>query len=504
MRTLKIARAPADPPPAGPLYHRSGALLLPEGKTLTEAVRQRMAMAGILEVIALDAGDDPERLRLEMLAKKVSLADVPDGTAIRAELRNSQGKLIVPPRTALSTEVRALLEREGIKGFYVRRSPAEMGLDEVELFRALGAEGSGPRQDVALPTFSTPRVAQRSDLSETRVRTWVDAPSGTTDAPLSESVSTAWRAVARPPEHREGCLRTYAQLLAETRALYGRLANVSHEPWGTVESIARRIVASLVRDRELIVNLVNLKARGEYLPSHSLHMAILSAAIGITAGVGGAEAMELAVAGLLARAGMLRVPEAIREKTGPLTTEEIAEVRRAPSLGIQVIKKVDRMPVRVAIASYQCMERVDGSGYPQGLTGERIHKLSRIVSIADVYDALLADRPWRPALLPYKAMEVILLLVDEGRLDREVTRQFQDTVSLFPLGSWVELSDGRLGRVVAANGSEHIRPIVAALYGRDAKPLAAPERVDLAARRDISVACPVDGEDLAVSTVEGW
>jgi HD-GYP domain-containing protein (c-di-GMP phosphodiesterase class II) len=147
---------------------------------------------------------------------------------------------------------------------------------------------------------------------------------------------------------------------------------------------------------------------------------------------------------------------------------------------------------------------MDGSGYPQGLTGDRIHRISRIVAVADVYDALLADRPWRAALLPYKAMEVVLLLVNEGKLDGEVVRAFLETVSLFPLGSWVELTDDRLGRVVAANRGEHTRPVVAMLFGRDGKPLEAPERVDLALRRDIAVARPQDGDDLAVSTVEGW
>ncbi len=504
MRTLTIAEAPSDPPLLGPLYHRSGAVLVGEGKALTGPLRQKLGVAGIREAIALDPQDDVERFRLEVQAKKVSLADVPDGTAIRAELRNARGELIVAPRTALSTEVRTLLEREGIRGFYVRRSPAELGLDEVELFRALCAEGSGAREEVPLPSFSAPRVARRGDVSETRVSKWVDAPTERSGPPLSASLSTTWRAAQRPPEHRDGCVRTYGQLLADTRALYGRLASVSHEPWGNVETIARRVVASLVRDRELIVNLVNLKARGEYLASHALHMAILSAAMGITAGVGASEAMELAVAGLFARAGMLRVSEGVRAKAGRLTAEETAEVRRAPSLGMQVLKKVDRLPVRVAIAAYQCMERVDGSGYPQGLTAERIHRISRIVSIADVYDALLAERPWRAALLPYKAMEVVLLLVNEGRLDRDLARAFLETVSLFPLGSWVELSDGRTGRVVASNGAEHTRPVVAALFGRDGKPLAAPERVDLCARRDLSVARPVDGEDLAVSTVEGW
>jgi len=505
LRTIPLAEIPSEAPAAGPLYHKSGAVLVREGARLTPDLRERMERAGMAEVIALDEADDPERLRLELLGRKVALVDLPDGTAIRAEVRGAKGKLLVRPNAVLDAALRARLEHEGIQGFYVKRNPAELGLDELELFRALGHTAVAPVvEEVSLRPLGSARVRNRRELTESRLQKLVDLEPERTSRPMAEGLVTEHRLRARPLAHRAAFLRRYVDLLAEVRALYGRLAAVPHEPWSAIDSIARGILACLRGDRELVVNLVNMKARGEYLPSHALHTAILAAAIGVSAQASAEEVYELAVAGLLARVGMLKVPEAVRSKAGRLTPQETTEARRAPALGLSLLRKVDRLPVRAAIASYQCMERVDGSGYPRALEAEGIHRISRIVAIADVYDALLAERPWRAALLPYRAMEALLQMVRERRLDGDLARVLLDAVSLFPLGSWVELSDGRVARVVAASGPLHTRPVVAALYGADGAPLGGGERIDLARRDDLSVVRPVDGDDLTVSTVEGW
>ena len=292
-------------------------------------------------------------------------------------------------------------------------------------------------------------------------------------------------------------------LLIGVEALYARLKNEPSLPATHAEGIVRRVLGALSEDRDLLLNLVNWKARGAYLPSHGLHLAILSAALGIAALRPHEEVFELALSGLLARVGMLGVPEAVLEKPGPLTQAETAVVRRSPAFGLTLLRKVDWLPVRVVVAAYQCMERADGSGYPQGLTRDRIHRQSGAIAVADVYDALLAARPHRPAMLPYRAMETVLRLVREGKLDGQAVRALLDTLSLFPVGSWVELSDRRVARVVAATRGQHTRPVVTAMFAEEGKAVE-PERIDLAAQTTLSVVRAAAREDFDAGTLAGW
>ncbi len=502
VRTLPLSELPCDPPPAGPFYHRSGALLVPNGEALGGEVRDRMVRAGITGLCVLDPGEDERQFRFRIQARKVLLSDLADGTRLRVELRDASGGLLIRPGTILDADARQILQQHGIQGFYVRRSAAEMGLDELEMYRALaGGSSASP-----VPVDGTPLDPGDRKLgkewTEAMMRSWIEPPVPRA-APFAESVSSSFRLTMRNPEQRLRYLHLYESLLRDVERLFVRLKAQPSEPGSHAEGIVRRVLGALSEDRELLLNMINWKARGAYLPSHALHVSILSASMGITLQRSHEEVFELALGGLLARVGMLRVAETILDKPGPLTHPETAEVRRAPVLGLVLLRKIDWLPIRVVIAAYQCMERADGSGYPQGLAKERIHRHARLVSVADVYDALLATRPFRASILPYRAMETLLRLVREGTLDGPAVRAMLDTVSLFPLGSWVDLSDRRVARVVAANRGQHTRPVVTAMYAEDWRAVE-PERIDLSVRPELGVVRAVAMDDLDVGTLAGW
>ncbi len=503
MRTFQLTDIPPEGPPTGPLYHRSGTLLVREGELLDPDARDRMARSGITKLCVLEPGEDERQLRLHAQARRVLLSELPDGTPLRAEIRDASGSLLTRPGTLLGADVRRLLQGHGIQGFYVRRSAAELGLDEVEMFRAL-ATGSST---IPLPMDVTPLPPGERRLgkewTEGLLRSWIESPASRSAAPFLEKVSPDFRLAMRGSEHRIRYLRLYESLLRDVEGLYDRLKTQPAEPVSHAEGIVRRVLGALAEDRELLLNLVNWKARGAYLPSHALHLAILAASAGMTLRRSHEEVFELALAGLLARVGMLRVQEAVQEKPGPLSQAEMAEARRAPAFGLALLRKIDWLPVRVVIAAYQCMERADGSGYPQGIARERIHRHASVVAVADVYDALLAARPYRPATLPYRAMETVLRLVREGKLDDRAVRALLDTLSLFPLGSWVEVSDRRIARVVAANRGEHTRPVVTALYAEDGS-ATGPERIDLSVQRDLTIVRAVARDDFDAGTLAGW
>jgi HD-GYP domain-containing protein (c-di-GMP phosphodiesterase class II) len=120
---------------------------------------------------------------------------------------------------------------------------------------------------------------------------------------------------------------------------------------------------------------------------------------------------------------------------------------------------LDHIPESAWMVAYQMHERCDGTGYPRQRKAEEIHLLARIASVADAFVALVAPRPHRSGLLSYYAIAKLLKDASAGKFDANVVRHLLQVVSLFPLGSYVELNDNRVGRVLRAS-ERYDRPVI--------------------------------------------
>ncbi len=147
-----------------------------------------------------------------------------------------------------------------------------------------------------------------------------------------------------------------------------------------------------------LLGLANaLEAKDAYTRGHSERVGACSRALGAALGLPTADAEAIAQAGLLHDIGKIGVPEAVLRKAGPLTESEWSVMRRHPLVGAQIVAPFDFLASGALIIRHH-HERWDGSGYPDGLSGEAIPLGARIVAVADVYDALTSARPYRPAL----------------------------------------------------------------------------------------------------------
>lgn len=176
---------------------------------------------------------------------------------------------------------------------------------------------------------------------------------------------------------------------------------------------------------EALVKVV--EQRDPYTSGHSLGVAKVSKAIAQEMGFSEEESLGIYVAGILHDVGKVSVPIEILVKPGPLTELELGFIRMHPQAGYEVLKGI-AFPWPVAEVALQHHERFDGSGYPKGLKGEEIHKEARIVAVADVVDAMIHSRPYRPALGMEKAIEEVI----EGkgsRYDPEVVEAFMECVT---------------------------------------------------------------------------
>jgi HD-GYP domain-containing protein (c-di-GMP phosphodiesterase class II) len=226
------------------------------------------------------------------------------------------------------------------------------------------------------------------------------------------------------------------------------------------------------------------------ISAHSMNTAILAMAIGAKLGQDAQTLADLGLGCLVHDVGMLKVERTLYTSKEYLDPRDFVEVAKHPVVATDMLyKNMQQVPLSVRMVVYQMHERCDGSGYPRGRTSESIHPLAKIAAVADVYVALVSKRPHRPAMLPYFAMTKMLEDVKAGLFDSQVVRALLQTVSLFPLGSLVELNDGRVAKTVRSNGPAYDRPIVEAWERKALN--APPELIDLGARQELKICKPL-------------
>lgn len=189
----------------------------------------------------------------------------------------------------------------------------------------------------------------------------------------------------------------------------------------------------------------------------SFNSTIMAISIGLALGLDDDTLGELADGSMLHDVGMLRVPEEIKTKEGQLEKEELQTMRSHPLFSYQIITGDMGLSDEVAQIALQHHERWDGEGYPQGLKGDSINYLSRITSIADAYEAMISERPYRNSMVGYNAMKNILS-DNCRRFDPEILKVFIRSMGIYPLGSLIMMSDSSIARVVGVNKEAPLRP----------------------------------------------
>lgn len=235
-----------------------------------------------------------------------------------------------------------------------------------------------------------------------------------------------------------------------------------------IEAVAQNGLIGAAEDLDLFVTMGINVPPGAYPGRHSLHVAMVAMSIGATWGCDVRALMELGIGCLIHDLGMLKVERVNYQEGRVFAAADFREIARHPIYTLELLKPhLEHLPLASRIVAFQTHERLNGSGYPRGRTAGQIHDLAKIAAVADVFVALTSNRPHRPGLMPYYALERMIHGVKDGLYDGSIVRALLKTVSLFPVGSYVALSDGRKGKVLRTNAEHYAKPIVAILDGNE-------------------------------------
>ncbi|MDC3412350.1 HD-GYP domain-containing protein [Aquibacillus sp. 3ASR75-11] len=251
-------------------------------------------------------------------------------------------------------------------------------------------------------------------------------------------------------------------------------------------NIVKKILNQLQSSEEVLSILSDILINDDYIFTHSLNVTIYSLALGTELRLTEQQLEEIGLGAILHDVGKVFLPTKVIQKKGELTDEEFEIIKGHTEAGFEFLRKIPNIPLVSAHCAFQHHERLDGSGYPRALKDCEIHFYAKLITIADVFDAVTSNRVYRDAMLPHEGMEILYAGV--GTLyDKKMVEAFRRSIAVYPNGLKVQLSDGRSGVVLQQNKHLCDRPIIRILQedGKDVEEL---YELDLAETLNIVIA----------------
>ncbi|MFO7820323.1 MAG: HD-GYP domain-containing protein [Halanaerobacter sp.] len=251
------------------------------------------------------------------------------------------------------------------------------------------------------------------------------------------------------------------------------------------------LVDQILSNQNVLVNLVDIKSTDSYTFQHSVNVATLAVILANSLNYTKKQLIKIGTGAILHDVGKLAIPEKILKKPSDLTDEEYKIIQEHPSLGYKNTKNNQQIsPLSRVIILYH-HEQVDGEGYPDGLVKEDIHEFARLVSVADVFDALTSDRCYRDRWSSKKAID-FMISKSGTKFDTEFVRKFMKNIAIFPNGTTVKLNTGQKAIIAEQNNETPARPVIRIITDEEGNELEDYETVDLMDKLNIIIEDEVD------------
>jgi HD-GYP domain-containing protein (c-di-GMP phosphodiesterase class II) len=430
-------------------------------------------------------------------------AILPGKTLQKPLVHPTTGNVLLPAGTVLTASYIERLQRQGLSEQLAyclvtadptatTGPPVAKGLDAFEIdipalpeiLQEFAKPATPPASATPLPA---PAATPPSYVPTAAAPAWAagqvpGAAPPVASAPVSPPVSAALPSppvslpplpppAAAVPPHMPG-LRYYhnPQHMLPERALMAAMLAVNNveqqvrdgklPTFEPIERTVREVTERLAANQALMANGMDLRVVNQpHERSHPVNVFVLSVSMGLALGYEPARLMNLGVAALCHDIGKTAIPIELLRKNGALSQHEVNLLRAHTLMGKRIMEKLPWASAEIARVVYEHHERVDGSGYPLRLQGAQIADESKIVAVAEVYDALVSDtgyRPRYPADLCYNTIRN----GEQMGFDAQVIRAFVRYIFPYPVNSFVMMDSGEIGQVLQNNRQDPLRPMV--------------------------------------------
>ena len=300
--------------------------------------------------------------------------------------------------------------------------------------------------------------------------------------------------------------RLYTEAVAAASRVWHSALEGNHPDITEVRSVVNGLAHAVAQNRTALMALTALKSFDNYSFTHMVNVSILTMAQARTLGIEGALLREFGLAALMHDIGKVRTPPEILLSTDKLSAEEYAIVKRHPLDGAEILRQTPDAPPLVPIVAFEHHLRVNGSGYPEGVSRPSLNLATMMCSIADVYDAMRTERRYQHAFAVDQILEV-LEKNDGTEFEPNLVRRFVQLVGLYPAGSLVRLNTGAIAVVTEPCPQDPHRPSVRVIREAGASGCGVPYDLNLWEAdqfngKPVWISSPIEPQDLGIDPLD--
>lgn len=275
---------------------------------------------------------------------------------------------------------------------------------------------------------------------------------------------TVQETVLEPESDGEGSktdkfIAQYSKDVSDIKSIFQGIASGKNPDLEAITDMSRKLVENTDDIFRVVDSINSVRGIDEYTYTHSINVALYSMFIARWMGLEEEMVHDVIKAGLLHDVGKARIPSEILNKRGPLSDAEFAKMKEHPALGYEICNSIGTINDSIKEAVLLHHEKLDGSGYPRGIKGGEFGLYAKIVSVADIYDAITSERVYKKKQTPFETFHEIKE-VAYGKLDIKISDLFLSNIASFYVGSKVRMNTGEIGEVAFIYPHKIDQPLV--------------------------------------------
>lgn len=307
--------------------------------------------------------------------------------------------------------------------------------------------------------------------------------------PLAQSIKGYSELEKTQPMHQDKPSTPVDQELYKASKLYGNAKSIQEKiikslrahralDISLLEENTNEMVDSIFRNQDALACMTQLRDKSSYLVDHALNCSILMSIFAKHLGIEQSIIRELALGAFLHDIGKVRIADELLNTPQKLTPDEYTLVQKHVNHGLKILADSPNISHIAMTLIREHHEELNGTGYPNQLKGDEISKYGRIMAIIDAYDAMTSERPYKKSIFPIQAFK-ILLANSPDHYDEALVNEFIKCLGVYPVGTLVKLTSGKLGLISQLTPGKPLTPCVKVFYNTRLNQAIAIKEIDL-------------------------